>query len=89
MNISGCGTLPRMKLKKPETVKDEAPAAAPGGAVISARFRLDAEDAQKNDATTVGRTSTLVALIAALAALGAIGFAAWLMFSDWSVASIS
>lgn len=80
-----------MKLKKPETAKEETQATAPGGAVIAARFQLDADDdsSKKKSAPGVGKTSTLVALIAALVALGSIGFAAWLMFSDWSVASVS
>lgn len=81
-----------MKLKKPETVNEDSPAQGTmsGSAVIAARFQLDTDDLSKKKTTAgVGKTSTLVALIAALAALGAIGFAAWLMFSDWSVASVS
>ncbi len=90
LNISGCDTLSRMKLKKPETAKEETQATASGGAVIAARFQLDADDSsKKKTALGVGKTSTLVALIAALVALASIGFAAWLMFSDWSVASVS
>ena len=30
-----------------------------------------------------------LALIAALAALGLVGFAAWMMYSDWAVATVS
>lgn len=78
-----------MKLKKPETAKEETQATASGGAVIAARFQLDADDSSKKATPGVGKTSTLVALLAALVALGTIGFAAWLMFSDWSVASVS
>ena len=80
-----------MKLKKPEPAAEETtPAAGTGGAAIAARFQLDADPrASKKGPDGVGKTSTLVALIAALAALGLIGFAAWMMYSDWSVATVS
>lgn len=80
-----------MKLKKPETasaVEENAPTS--GGATIAARFQLDADPREaKKGPADVGRTSTLVALLAALAALGLIGFAAWMMYSDWAVATVS
>ena len=56
----------------------------------AARFQLDADPrAVKKGPDGVGKTSTLVALLAALVALGLIGFAAWMMYSDWSVATVS
>lgn len=79
-----------MKLKKPESASTEAPAQATGGAAIAARFQLDGDPlAAKKGPAGVGRTSTIIALVAALAALGIIGFAAWLMYSDWSIANVS
>jgi hypothetical protein len=80
-----------MKLKKPETASavDEMTPVT-GGATIAARFQLDAEPSAKKSAPAgVGKTSTLVALLAALTALGLIGFAAWMMYSDWAVATVS
>ena len=78
-----------MKLKKPEPAAEEAPQST-GGAAIAARFQLDADPlAAKKGPAGVGKTSTLIALVAALAALGLIGFAAWLMYSDWAVATVS
>lgn len=78
-----------MKLKKPETPADDVQAAPTGGAVIAARFQLDTEDLSKKKVATVGKTSTMIALIAAVVALGLIGFAAWMMYSDLAVASVS
>lgn len=80
-----------MKLKKPESAaEDTTPAASTGGAAIAARFQLDADPrAAKKGPAGVGKTSTLIALLAALAALGLIGFAAWMMYSDWAVATVS
>ena len=61
-----------------------------GGATIAARFQLDADPrAEKKAPAAVGKTSTLVAMIAALAALALMGFAAWMMYSDWAVATVS
>ena len=90
-NRPGCDTLLRMKLKKPESAAEETPqTASTGGATIAARFQLDADPrAVKKGPDGVGKTSTLVALLAALVALGLIGFAAWMMYSDWSVATVS
>ena len=79
-----------MKLKKPESASPEAPAQTTGGAAIAARFQLDGDPlAAKKGPAGVGNTSTIIALVAALAALGLIGFAAWLMYSDWSIANVS
>ena len=79
-----------MKLKKTETVSTEAPTQFTGGATIAARFQLDGDPrAGKKGPAGVGKTSTIIALIAALAALGIAGFATWLMYSDWSLASVS
>ena len=80
-----------MKLKKPESAaEDTTQAAGTGGAAIAARFQLDVDpQAGKDVSAGVGKTSTLLALIAALAALGLIGFAAWMMYSDWAVATVS
>lgn len=76
-----------MKLKKPEKTDAEPAQPAASGATIAARFQLDGDLlAGKKGPAGVGKTSTIIALIAALAALGLIGFAAWLMYSDWSVA---
>ena len=80
-----------MKLKKPESGA-EAPAqpVTTGGATIAARFQLDADElAGKKRPAGVGKTSTLIALLSALVALGLMGFAAWLMYSDWSIAAVS
>ena len=60
-----------------------------GGATIAARFQLDAEPQVVKAPAGVGKTSTLIALLAALAALGMVGFAAWMMYSDWAVATVS
>ena len=61
-----------------------------GGATIAARVQLDAEpSAEKKALPEVGKTSTLVALLAALAALALMGFAAWMMYSDWAIATVS
>ena len=80
-----------MKLKKPESASDVAPTqpAPTGGATIAARFQLDGDPRAAKKGPTVGKTSTIIALIAALAALGLVGFAAWLMYSDWAVATVS
>ncbi len=79
-----------MKLKKPESASPEASAQTTGGAAIAARFQLDGDPlAAKKGPAGVGKTSTIIALVAALAALGLIGFAAWLMYSDWSIANVS
>ena len=88
---AGYDTLSHMKLKKPESSAEEATQTAPtGGATIAARFQLDADPrAAKKGPAGVGKTSTIIALIAALAALGLIGFSAWMMYSDWSVATVS
>jgi hypothetical protein len=80
-----------MKLKKPEAasaVEEMTPVS--GGATIAARFQLDVDPrAEKKGPAGVGRMSTLVALLAALAALGLVGMAAWMMYSDWAVATVS
>ena len=87
---AGCDTLPRMKLKKPVSNAEETPqTASTGGATIAARFQLDIDPNAKKKAAGVGKTSTLIALLAALVALGLIGFAAWMMYSDWAVATVS
>jgi len=79
-----------MKLKKSDSASTEASAPSTGGATIAARFQLDGDPlAAKKGPAGVGKTSTIIALLAALAALGLIGFAAWLMYSDWAVASVS
>ena len=80
-----------MKLKKPEAaLSAEEMTPVSGGATIAARFQLDVDPrAAKNGPAGVGKTSTLVALIAALVALGFVGFAAWMMYSDWTVAAVS
>lgn len=80
-----------MKLKKPEAAAAaEETAPVSGGATIAARFQLDADPREvKKGPAGVGATSTLVALIAALAALGLVGFAAWMMYSDWAIATVS
>ena len=86
-NGTGCDTLYAMKLKKPESAPEETPAPS-GGAAIAARFQLDGDPrAGKPKVAGVGKTSTLIALLAALIALGLVGFAAWLMYSDWTVAA--
>jgi hypothetical protein len=80
-----------MKLKKPEaaTAAEEMTPVS-GGATIAARFQLDADPrAGKKSPAGVGKTSTLVALIAAIVSLGLIGFAAWMMYTDWAVATVS
>ena len=78
-----------MKLKKPESAAEETTqATVTGGATIAARFQLDGDPrAAKKSQNGVGKTSTLVALLAAIAALGLIGFAAWMMYTDWAVAT--
>ena len=80
-----------MKLNKPDAAsaaEDMTPVT--GGATIAARFQLDAElGAEKKAPAEVGKTSTLIALLAALAALALVGFAAWMMYSDWAVATVS
>ena len=80
-----------MKLKKTtaaSAAEDMAPVS--GGATIAARFQLDADPrAAKKAPAGVGKTSTLIALVAAIAALALTGFAAWMMYSDWAVATVS
>ena len=79
-----------MKLKKPVSNAEETPqTVSSGGATIAARFQLDADLDKKNRPAGVGKTSTIIALLAALTALGLIGFAAWMMYSDWTVATVS
>lgn len=78
-----------MKFKKPDTAPAVEEMAPTGGATIAARFQLDAEPVKKKGTAGVGKTSTLVALLAALTALGLLGFAAWMMYSDWAVATVS
>ena len=80
-----------MKLNKPEAAPAAGEmAAVTGGATIAARFQLDADPrAVKAAPAGVGKTSTLIALLAALAALGMVGFAAWMMYSDWAIATVS
>ena len=80
-----------MKLKKPEAAPvAEEMSPVSGGATFAARFQLDSDvRAAKTTPAGVGKTPTLVALLAALAALGLVGFAAWRMYSDWAVATVS
>ena len=80
-----------MKLNKPEAASAaEEMTPVTGGATIAARFQLDVDPrAAKKTPAGVGKTSTLVALLAALAALALMGFAAWMMYSDWAVATVS
>ena len=80
-----------MKLKKPESAAEETTQnPVTGSAAIAARFQLDADPrAAKKGTSGVGKTSTLVALLAALVALGLIGFSAWMMYSDWTVSTVS
>ena len=76
-----------MKLKQDSA---PVPAQPTGGAAIAARFQLDGDPrAAKAASGGVGKTSATIALIAALAALGILGFAAWMMYSDWAVATVS
>jgi hypothetical protein len=76
-----------MKLRKTDSSPD-ASAGEGGGVTIAARFQLDADPrAVKSAPAGVGKTSTLVALIAALGALALIAFSAWMMYSDWAIAS--
>ena len=80
-----------MKLNKPEAASAaEEMTPVTGGATIAARFQLDTDPrAVKKAPAGVGKTSTLIALLAALAALGLMAFAAWMMYSDWAVATVS
>lgn len=80
-----------MKLNKPNAASAAGEMApVTGGATIAARFQLDVDPrAGKAAPDGVGKTSTLIALLAAVAALGLIGFAAWMMYSDWAVATVS
>ena len=80
-----------MKLNKPEAASAAGEMTpATGGATIAARFQLDVDPlAVKAAPSGVGKTSTLIALLAALAALAMVGFAAWMMYSDWAVATVS
>ena len=80
-----------MNLNKPEAASAaEEMTPVTGGATIAARFQLDVDPrAAKKTPAGVGKTSTLVALLAALAALALMGFAAWMMYSDWAVATVS
>ena len=80
-----------MKLNKPEAASAAGEMTpVTGGATIAARFQLDADPrAAKVAPAGVGKTSTLIALIAAVAALGMLGFAAWMMYSDWAIATVS
>ena len=80
-----------MKLNKPEAASAAGEMTpVTGGATIAARFQLDVDPrAAKTAPAGVGKTSTLIALIAAVAALGMLGFAAWMMYSDWAIATVS
>lgn len=76
-----------MKLRKTDS-STEVPAGEGGGVAIAARFQLDADPrAAKSAPAGVGKTSALIALIAALGALVLIAFSAWMMYSDWAIAS--
>jgi uncharacterized membrane protein YebE (DUF533 family) len=76
-----------MKLRKSES-SVESSTAASGGATIAARFQLDVDgQASKKNTATVGKTSTLIALLAAIGALALVAFSAWMMYSDWTIAS--
>ena len=82
-----------MKLKKKSDATSEegqTQATSTGGATIAARFQLDGDPrAVKSGPAGVGKTSTIIALVAALVALGLVGFSAWLMYTDWAVATVS
>lgn len=80
-----------MKLNEPEAASAaEEMTPVTGGATIAARFQLDADPREEKKAPAeVGKTSTLIALLAAITALALVGFAAWMMYSDWAVATVS
>lgn len=77
-----------MKLKKPMTVKKpgpaSAPAAAPGGATIADRFKLEPAVAPKSaGGGTVSKVAALVALVAAIAALVVSGALVFTLHQHW------
>ena len=79
---------PSLRMRSRATLSSAFPVTPGFTAAIAARFQLDGDPrAGKPKVAGVGKTSTLIALLAALIALGLVGFAAWLMYSDWTVAA--
>ena len=73
-----------MKLKTAPNKAAAATAAAPGGATIADRFKLDAPaGGAKKSGGTVNRTAALVALIAAVIGLGLSGMLTYILYSHW------
>ncbi len=66
-----------MKIKKPTTMQ----AAAPGGAAIADRFKL--ENVAAAPERTVNKTASLIALIFGVIALGVAGMLAFTLFQHW------
>lgn len=71
-----------MKIKK--TPSMAAPgAAAPGGATIADRFRLDIPTGPSAANGTISKTAALVALVAGGAGLALAGILVFLLYSHW------
>lgn len=68
-----------MKIKKPMKAPG-AEGAAPGGAAIADRFRLDAGASSKQKGRTVNATAAAVAYSAGIMALTLLGFLVWQLF---------
>ena len=74
-----------MTIKKPVTKPAVAKtAAAPGGATIADRFKLDVPDPKKaKKAGSVSSTAATIALCAGLAALIVAGILTFVMYQHW------
>ena len=73
-----------MKIKKP--IKVAAPAAAPaapGGATIADRFKLENVAQEAAAGARVNKTAALVALICAVVGLGIAGMLTFTLYQHW------
>lgn len=68
-----------MKIKKPMKAPS-AEGAAPGGAAIADRFRLDAAPSKAAQGRTVNATAAAIAYSAGILALAMLGFLVWELF---------
>jgi len=78
-------TIKKIKPIKPASAdSSEAPAAAaPAGATIADRFKLDAPDASAKKGGSVSKTAATIALVAGFAALAVAGILAFVLYQHW------
>ena len=60
-----------------------APAAAPGGATIADRFKLDVPETPAAKGGSVGKTAATIALVVGFAALALAGILTFVLYQHW------